>query len=130
MSVTKNKRPSGKTRAKRAVAKRGVSGRGAKNKGSNYERECVEYLKSYGIHAERVPLSGAAGGSYSGDIDAYIGRDNPIHRKLECKIRKRAWSDLYGWLKGNYALLIRANLKETLVVLPLKDFCELMGEKW
>ena len=37
-----------------------------RNKGLRVEREIVQKLKDVGIPAERVPLSGAAGGSYTG----------------------------------------------------------------
>ena len=51
-------------------------------------------------------------------------------RKAECKIRARAWADLYQWLEGNFCLFIRANNRQGLVVMPLETFADLHGEKW
>ena len=48
--------------------KGGFMGRMSKRKGDRIEREIVNLLKEAGIHAERVPLPGAVGGSFSGDI--------------------------------------------------------------
>jgi len=95
----------------------------SKRKGSAFEREIVKFLQDSGIAAaERVPLSGAAGGSHTGDIDCPV---RGVDRKLECKRRARAFSTLYGWLGSNYALVVRDDRVEPLVVLRLKDFAEL-----
>jgi hypothetical protein len=94
----------------------------SKRKGSGFEREVVAFLRDQGIVAERVPLSGAAGGSHTGDIDVSIrGTD----RKLECKRRARGFSTLYGWLAGNYALIVRDDHCEPLAVMRLTDFAQL-----
>lgn len=115
--------------------KRLSGGRGAKDKGMKFERDCVAVLLAAGVHAEKVPLSGAVkGGSFEGDINVSIG---PLEaavgsslRKFECKIRQRAWLDLYQWLEGNFGLFIRRDHGEALVVLRLKDFAALHGEIW
>lgn len=97
-------------------------------KGDAFEREVVATLTAAGVKAQRVPLSGAAGGQFSGDVWAEVCGYN---EKLECKIRKRAWLDLYGWIVGNFALVIRRNpvpgqpKPDTLVVLRLDDFIKL-----
>ena len=43
-------------------------GRMSRSKGSRVEREFVNKLRDSGVYAERVPLSGAAGGQFSGDL--------------------------------------------------------------
>ena len=45
-----------------------MSGRRSRDKGARVERAIVHALKAGGFAAKRVPLSGAAGGRYSGDI--------------------------------------------------------------
>jgi hypothetical protein len=95
----------------------------SKRKGSDFEREIVHFLQDNGLAAaERVPLSGAAGGSHTGDIDCPVrGTD----RKLECKRRARAFGTLYGWMGDNFALVLRDDRTEPLVLMRLKDFAEL-----
>lgn len=100
----------------------------SRQKGDRFEREVVAALHAEGVEAQRVPLSGAAKGRFGGDIQASICG---IWRTLECKIRKRAWLDLYGWIEDNYCLVIRRNpepgqpVPDTLVVLRLADFITL-----
>lgn len=92
----------------------------SKRKGSNFEREVVRQLQELGLTAtERVPLSGAAGGSHTGDIDCPV---LGIDKKLECKRRARAFSTLYGWMGSNFALVVRDDRTEPLVVMRLADF--------
>jgi len=98
-------------------------------KGDRFERWCVNTLKDeYGIDAERVPLSGAAGGSHTDDITMPVCGELA---RIECKTRKRAWSDLFGWLNPPhhatkpFALFIKADRTETLVVMPLATFARL-----
>jgi Holliday junction resolvase len=47
-----------------------MSGARHRRKGNRVERELVAYLRERGFAAERIPLSGSAGGSLSGDITA------------------------------------------------------------
>lgn len=97
-------------------------GKASRDKGNRFERACVNALQAEGIGAERIPLSGAAGGSFVGDITVPVqGRD----QRIECKKRARAWSDLYRWIVGNYALFIARDRAETLVVMRLADFAVL-----
>ena len=95
----------------------------SRQKGDRYERSCVSRLHELGITAERVPLSGAAGGSFGGDLIV-------AGHRIECKTRKRAWSDLFGWLPGNKALFIKADRTDTLVVMSLETFAEMLKGCW
>jgi hypothetical protein len=45
-----------------------TGGRGARQKGNRLERALVRALQDHGFAAERVPLSGSAGGSYTSDL--------------------------------------------------------------
>lgn len=91
-------------------------------KGDRFERSCVDQLNTLGFKAQRVPLSGAAGGMFGSDIHV----ETPGRRlTVECKTRKRAWTDLFGWLPGNDMLLIKADRTDTLVVMSMETFASL-----
>ncbi len=64
----------------------------AKQKGDNYEREIVAALKAMGEDAQRVPLSGAAGGEFSGDVQwlANHSSGQKVKRLIEAKNYKDA----------------------------------------
>jgi hypothetical protein len=59
------------------------------------------------------------GGSYTGDIDCPV---HGIDQKLECKRRARAFGTLNEWMGDNFALVVRDNRTELLVLLRLADF--------
>lgn len=90
-------------------------------KGDRFEVACVNRLKDLGLEAQRVPLSGAAGGLFSSDIIVE-------GRKIECKTRKRFIGQFLGWLEGNFALFVKEDRSETLVVMRLDDFAALIGD--
>ena len=71
-------------------------------------------LQEKGFAAERVPLSGSAGGKYCGDLTIPIlGRDHLV------EVRATGFSQLYAWLDGRDMLVVRADRREPLVVVPL-----------
>ena len=87
----------------------------SKRKGYRLENELVNKLKEMGLNAERIPLSGAGGGSFSGDLI--------VEGKItKVKERKDGFKNLYKWLEGRDILFIRADRKEWLVVVRLKDW--------
>ena len=45
-----------------------AGGRRSRDKGNRTERALVRFLQDRGFAAERVPLSGSAGGRFAGDI--------------------------------------------------------------
>lgn len=92
-------------------------GRAPRQKGNRLERALVKLFQDHGLGAERVPLSGAAGGSYLGDLTVpVIGRDLVV----EAKARANSFSRLYAWLEGRDILVVKADRREALVILPLK----------
>lgn len=94
-----------------------TGGRSSRDKGNRMERALVRQLQLAGFAAERVPLSGAAGGSYLGDLTVpLLGRDLVV----EAKAKKDGFAQLYGWLPGRDLLVVKADRKEPLVVLPLR----------
>jgi Holliday junction resolvase len=71
-----------------------MSGRRSRSKGARTERSIVNALQVNGIVAERVPLSGAAGGRFAGDIVLpLLGRDLCV----EVKARADGFRELYWW---------------------------------
>lgn len=90
-------------------------GKKSKDKGYRLEHELVERLKELGFNAERVPLSGRSGGSFSGDLI--------VEGKIaEVKGRRDGFKSLYKWLEDRDILFIRADRKEWLVIQRLKDW--------
>jgi Holliday junction resolvase len=99
-----------------------TGGRASRQKGDRFERAIVRLLQDRGLGAERVPLSGSAGGSYSGDLTVPIlGRDLVV----EAKARGNGFARLYTWLEGRDALIIKADRRDALVVLPLRLAAEI-----
>ena len=99
-----------------------MSGARHRRKGYRVERELVPMHRAIGLHCERVPLSGSAGGSYSGDLTVPIlGRDLVV----EAKARGNGFARLYTWLEGRDALIIKADRRDALVVLPLRLAAEI-----
>jgi len=92
-------------------------GRSPRQKGNRAERALVAYLQDRGFAAERVPLSGSAGGSYLGDLTVpLLGAD----RTVEVKVRSNGFRELYRWLEARDLLIVRADRHEPLVVIPLR----------
>lgn len=88
-----------------------------KQKGTAFETETARKIQALGINAWRVPLSGALGGKFRGDIQ-FAGLI------AECKRRKKNFSFLYKSLEQDQAdcLFVRDDQKETMVVMPWKTF--------
>ena len=83
--------------------------------GDRFERQLVRILQDHAFGAERVPLSGSAGGSYTGDFTVpLLGRDLTV----EAKVRAKGFGTLYAWLEGRDALVVKADRKPPLVVSP------------
>ena len=97
-----------------------MGGKASRDKGANFEREIVNWHKDRGVDAERIPLSGAVKGNYSGDI-----KSGPQLALLaECKRRARAYQDLYDALDQDDSdmLFVRRDRGRTLVVLPIETY--------
>ena len=92
-----------------------MSGKKSRSKGLRHEQALVNACREVGLEAERVPLSGAAGGSYTGDVMVR-------GRRFEAKIRANGFRELYKWIEGNYGVFLRSNRHKSLVVLRFNDF--------
>jgi hypothetical protein len=100
-------------------------GKASRDKGNRVERAIKNSLQERGFAAERVPLSGAAGGSYIGDLTVpVLGFD----RVVEVKCRANGFREFYAWLTDRDILIVKADRKEPLVVLPLKLAVEIAAK--
>ena len=106
-----------------------------RNKGLRIEREIVNLLRQAGIHAERVPLSGASRYRDEGhDLNIYaFGRDKPPF-VFEVKARKEGagFTLLKRWLGNHDGLVTREDRAEPLVTVPWRVLLALLcrqGEK-
>jgi Holliday junction resolvase len=97
-------------------------GRASRDKGNRAERAIVKFLQEQGFAAERVPLSGSAGGSYLGDLTVPILE---VDRVVEVKCRADGFRELYRWLIDRDILIVRADRAAPLVVLPLRLAAEI-----
>jgi Holliday junction resolvase len=102
-----------------------TGGRASRDKGNRAERAIVKFLQEQGFAAERVPLSGAAGGSYLGDLIVPVLN---VDRVVEVKVRAKGFRELYRWLEQRDILIVRADRSEPLVVLPLKLAAEIAAK--
>jgi hypothetical protein len=94
-----------------------MSGRRSRRKGARTERSIVNALQAKSIAAVRVPLSGAAGGRFTGDIVLpLMGGDLCV----EVKARADGFRELYCWLNGRDVLIVKADRQEPLVIAPLR----------
>lgn len=97
----------------------------SRRKGSRIEREIVQLHVDIGVPAERIPLSGSAGGSFGGDIEITgVGR---------CEVKARAsgsgFATLERWLADHAALFLRRDRAEPIVVLPWSTYERLIKHK-
>lgn len=100
-------------------------GRAARQKGNRTERAIVKFLQDHAFAAERVPLSGSAGGRYAGDITVPVCN---VDRRVEVKCRANGFRELYAWLEGRDILIVKADRREPLVVVPLKFAAEIAAK--
>jgi hypothetical protein len=100
-------------------------GRKSRDKGNRAERAIVRYLRSHGLIAERVPLSGSAGGSYLGDITM---KAFGIDLCVEVKCRADGFRQLYDWLQARDLLIIKADHRKPLLVMPLERVADILAE--
>ncbi len=98
-------------------------GKASRDKGARGERLFVRLLQDAGIAAERIPLSGAAGGSFTGDITVPV---LGIDRKFECKLRAEGFKEIYKWLHGNFGLFIKADRMAPLAVVRVSDLVDIL----
>lgn len=104
--------------------------RASRDKGARAEREIVALHRDIEVHAERVPLSGAAGYQGNGaDVDIYaFGRDAaPLVGEVKCRASGEGFATLERWLGDNDLLFLRRDRASPLVVLPWATWTRLIS---
>jgi hypothetical protein len=96
------------------MKKRG--GRAPADTGKRKERNLARFLCACGLEAERIPLSGSAGGSFVGDLKLRL---HGAEHVAEVKYRRAGFKTLHDWLDGRDLLLLCAAHKQPLAVMPL-----------
>jgi hypothetical protein len=90
-----------------------MSGIKSRRKGCRFELAIARLLQDAGLGAEKISRAGYSGGDLTCPC---LGRD----LILEVKARARGFSQIYEWLQDRDALIIRADRREPLVVVPWK----------
>ncbi len=102
-------------------------GKSQRDKGARVEREIVALLNAIpAVEAERVPLSGAAGGSYAGDISMRI-RDIGLTAEVKSRKDGKGFKTLEDWLGKNDLLILKRDRQTPMVVLPWNTFEKITG---
>lgn len=96
----------------------------SKQKGDRAERAVVEFLRSYGFEAYRVPLSGSANG-FKSDIELRLA--NQV-LKLESKVQSTGFSRIYKWLEKSDLAILKADRKPALAVISLEHLANLIAQ--
>lgn len=83
-------------------------GKMSRSKGQRVERQALALLRSFGLDADRVPLSGAAGGRYADDLVIYHDAG-----EWRCEVKGRAtgtgFARLYEWMESAIGGLFQIN---------------------
>ncbi len=96
-------------------------GKSSRDKGQRRERQIVALHVDLGIHAERVPLSGASRYQGNGaDLDVYpFSRDGPpLCGEVKARRNGEGFVTLERWLGENDMLFLVRDRQEPMVVLP------------
>ena len=98
-----------------------MSGRRSQQKGKREERACIEELQSMGIKA--IPIASSGSGKWiKGDISLANGMT------LEVKSVSSGYITIYKQLGSHDFLVIRANRKDRLYIIPAKTLCRIVKE--
>ena len=104
-------------------------GKPSRDKGARRERQVVALHGDMGVHAERVPLSGASRYRGNGaDVDVYaLGRDAaPLVAEVKARANGAGFATLERWLGEYDALFLIRDRAEPLVVLPWQSWRRLL----
>ncbi|MBY0329559.1 MAG: hypothetical protein K2X49_02665 [Acetobacteraceae bacterium] len=103
-------------------------GKPSRDKGLRRERAIVEIHLKCGIHAERVPLSGAVRYRGNGaDVDLYVRGAEPVKAEVKARAEGDGFKTLERWLGGNDALFLWRDRAAPMVVVPLHVWLEIAG---
>ncbi len=100
-------------------------GKMSRDKGLRRERAIVDVHRNCGIHAERVPLSGAL--RYRGndaDVDLYVRGALPLKAEVKARGDGAGFKTLLRWLGSKDALVLVQDRTMPLVVVRLDIWLE------
>lgn len=97
-----------------------------KQKGTRVENLVRDKLLEIGLSAERVPLSGALGGKYDGDIVIPSIEHPEFVTEVKARKNNSGFAVIQNWMKDKDMLFIKQNNKEFIVVLPWKIYEKLI----
>ena len=100
-------------------------GKASRDKGARYEVELINAFKEYGLQAQRVPLSGATDFAKN-DVQVVAGFDGATMFSGEAKRRKQLPQFFTSALDGADFAAFRQDRGETLIVLRLETFAQLL----
>lgn len=95
-------------------------GKAQRDKGARNERAVVNFWRSVGIRADRVPLSGAHGGEYAGDVDLYAfgAAEAPLIGEVKARKDGGGFKQITKWLGLNDFLVLHEDKAHRLYVVP------------
>ena len=100
-------------------------GKASRDKGLRRERAIVDIHMKCGLHAERVPLSGALG--YRGndaDVDLYVRGAAPVKAEVKARADGAGFKTLLRWLGSKDALVLIQDRTMPLVVVRFDIWLE------
>jgi hypothetical protein len=98
-----------------------LMGRRSRDKGQRIERELVHLHLDAGIPASRVPLSGAHGGDYAGDV-----RIGDFTAEVKARANGAGFKQLETWLGDHDMLFLRRDRQRPLVCMTWKTYLNLI----
>ena len=100
-------------------------GKASRDKGYRAENSSRKKLEANGLDCYRVPPSGGA--AIKNDLVIRKGDPLPVDQwELEVKCRANGFKQIYDWMEGADARVLKADHKRPLVVLDLDDYCFLL----
>ncbi len=102
-------------------------GRRSRRKGAEGEREVVALHRAMGVHAERVPLSGAMAYPGNGeDVDIHIDDGEPLRAQVKRQATDAGWKTVLGQLGNAAVLFFRQDRGGWFVLMPLATYRRLL----
>ncbi len=105
--------------------------RSQRRKGVERERALVNLHRKLGVHAERVPLSGAAryqGGVHDVDVYPYGLDAGALVGEVKARKNGEGFKTIEGWLAENDLLFLWRDRQQPLVVLPWRVWEQILAK--
>jgi hypothetical protein len=98
-----------------------------RDKGYRVENNLVKKHAELGVFAQRVPLSGGAGGQFSGDLKLDIPGMGTLLAEVKARGKAEGWKSVKDWLGPNDLLFLVEDRKQPLVVLPWSTYQDILA---